>query len=61
MSPMKQSDEAAIGGARKTLPVGKARKVRSAQKGSGKKPAARKKNILDRDVEAELVRVFGQK
>ena len=40
------------------MPTRKARKV---QKPSGKKPAARKKNVLDRDVEAELVRVFGQK
>jgi hypothetical protein len=58
---MKQPDHSAIGGARKTLPVRKARKV---QKPGGKKPAARKrnsKNILDRDVEAELVRVFGEK
>ena len=56
---MKQSNEAAIGGARKSLPTRKARKV---QKPSGKKPAARKRrNILDKDVEAELVRVFGQK
>jgi hypothetical protein len=53
---MKQPDHSAIGGARKTLPVRKARKVQ--------KPAARKrntKNILDKDVEAELVRVFGEK
>jgi hypothetical protein len=58
---MKQPDHSAIGGARKSLPTRKARKV---QKPSGKKPAARKRttnNILDKDVEAELVRVFGQK
>ena len=58
---MKHSDDSAIGGARKTLPLRKARKV---QKPDAKKPAARKrntKNILDKDVEAELVRVFGEK
>ena len=54
---MKQPDHSAIGGARKSLPVRKARKV---QKPSGKKPE-RTKNILDKDVEAELVRVFGEK
>ena len=58
---MKQPDHSAIGGARKSLPARKARKVK---KESVKKPAARKrntKNILDKDVEAELVRVFGEK
>jgi hypothetical protein len=58
---MKRPDEAAIGGTRKSLPTRKARKVRGEKKGTARKPAARKKNILDRDVEAELVRVFGQK
>ena len=55
---MKQPDHSAIGGARKSLPVRKARKV---QKPNGKKPARKKTNILDKDVEAELVRVFGEK
>ena len=56
---MKHSDDSAIGGARKSLPLRKARKV---QKPGDKKPAARKRtNILDKDVEAELVRVFGEK
>ena len=54
---MKQPDHSAIGGARKSLPVRKARKV---QKPNGKKKA-RKTNIFDKDVEAELVRVFGEK
>lgn len=53
---MKQPDEPAIGGARKTLPTRKARKVTSAR--PARKP---KKNILDKDVEQELVKVFGEK
>lgn len=63
---MKQPDEAAIGGARKSLPTRKSRKVPktaakpTAAPSSAKKPA-RKKNILDKDVERELVKVFGEK
>ena len=55
---MKQPDEPAIGGARKTLPTRKARKVNSVR--PARKPS-RKKNILDKNVEQELVKVFGEK
>lgn len=55
---MKQPDEPDIGGTRKTLPTGKARKVISAPP---VQKAPRKKNFLDKDVEKELVKDFGEK
>jgi hypothetical protein len=56
---MKQPDEPVIGTTRKTLPSRKSRKVKNSHP-AGKKPA-RSKNILDKDVERELVKVFGEK
>jgi hypothetical protein len=58
---MKQPDDLAIGVARKTLPTRKARKVQRSVKAAALKKPARKRNILDRDVEQELVKVFGEK
>jgi hypothetical protein len=55
---MKRPDEQSIGGTRKTLPTRKARKVtpsRLVQK------TGRKQNPLDKNVEEELVKVFGEK
>lgn len=61
---MKLPDEPAIGGTRKKLPLRKSRKI---QKGTTP-PAAKRagkpkggKNILDKNVEQELVKVFGEK
>jgi hypothetical protein len=61
---MKQPDEPAIGGTRKSLPFRKSRKV---QKGTAfaeskriVKPK-RGKKILDKDVAQELVKVFDEK
>ena len=63
---MKQPEEPPIGGTRKSLPARKARKVHQVQKTAS--PAASKsggkrksRNILDKDVEQELVKVFGEK
>ena len=58
---MKQPDESAIGGARKSLPARKSRKVSKGSAPAAGKKTARKKSILDKDVERELVRVFGEK
>lgn len=60
---MKQPDDTIIGGSRKTLPTRKTRTVQKAAPSAGKKrnPTQRKKNILDKDVEKELVRVFGER
>jgi hypothetical protein len=58
---MKQPDEPAIGGTRKTLPSRKSRKVQRGSAPATPGKPARKKNILDRDVEQELVKVFGEK
>jgi hypothetical protein len=57
---MKQPDEPAIGTTRKTLPARKSRKAQKSKTPAGGK-AARRKNILDKNVEQELVRVFGEK
>jgi hypothetical protein len=55
---MKQPDEPVIGGARKSLPTRKARKVNSTRP---VKKSERKQNILDKNVEQELVKAFGEK
>lgn len=60
---MKQPDEPVIGGARKTLPSRKARKIqRSIQPSVSQRidKSSRKKTILNKNVEQELVKVFGE-
>lgn len=57
---MKQPDEPVIGRTRKTLPSRKSRKVQKGNAPAAGK-AARRKNILDKNVEEELVRIFGEK
>ena len=58
---MKKPDDSEIGGARKTLPTRKARKVqRSTAPGDLKKPS-QKKDTLDREAQLELVKIFGER
>ena len=58
---MKQPEELAIGGARKTLPTGKARKVQKGTRPVLRKKSGRARNILNQDAAEELIQVFGQK
>ena len=58
---MKQPEDSAVGGSRKTLPTRKARKVQKVAPLATLKKPARKANIPDRDIERELVKVFGEK
>ena len=61
---MKQPEEPVIGGTRKSLPARRARKVQKRETPTASKrseKAKRSKNILDKDVEQELVKVFGEK
>lgn len=61
---MKQPDEPVIGGTRKSLPARKSRKMSKEAPPTASKrgeKAMRTKNILDKDVEQELVKVFGEK
>lgn len=58
---MKQPDEPTIGATRKTLPARESRQVRKPTSSSKSKKTVRKGNFLDKDVEKELVRIFGEK
>jgi hypothetical protein len=58
---MKHPEDSNIGGARKTLPTRKARKVHRSEKPGALNIPARKRNILDREAEQELVKVFGER
>jgi hypothetical protein len=58
---MKDPDEPAIGGARKSLPTGKAHKIQRGSRPPGLGKAPRRKLILDRQAQEEMVKVFGEK
>lgn len=56
---MKKPDEM-LGTARKTLPTRRSRTIKRGTSPLAKR-AAKTKNPLDKDVETELVKVFGEK
>lgn len=58
---MKQPDVPTIGGERKTLPTGKARKILKGSACDAPRKRAQPGNALEPESEQELIRVFGQK
>ena len=60
---MKRPDEPVIGGARKSLPTRKSRKIgRRGRSSTGvARTRSRAKFILDRNAEQEMVRIFDEK
>lgn len=62
---MKQPEEPSIGTTRKSLPTRKSRKMQKVTPANRtpkkREQPVRRRNILDKDVEKELVKAFGEK
>ena len=58
---MKKTDDSEIGGARKTLPTRKARKVQRSTAPGAIKKSSQKRTALDQEAQQQLVKIFGER